>query len=224
MPREEYRDQLDALREAVLELSELVLDRFRQALAALDGGDASLAREVVEGDAEINRRYLDLEGACVDLLALQQPVAGDLRLVVASFKILTDLERIADLATNLAGYALEMDREIAPDVDLQRIGALTVAMVEDAMAAYADEDPDACHEIAARDDEVDERCERASELIVRDLIEREFVADDRPIEALLGDVSRHLLTIRDLERVGDHAVNVAARTLYAVENDDELIY
>jgi len=223
MPREEYRDQLDALREAVLDLSELVLDRLRRALAALDGGDASLAREVVEGDAEINRRYLDLEGDCVDLLALQQPVAGDLRLVVASFKILTDLERIADLATNLASYALEMDRDIAPDVDLQRIGALTVAMVEDAMASYADADPDACHEIAARDEEVDERCERASERIVRALIEREFDAEDG-IEALLGDVSRQLLTIRDLERVGDHAVNVAARTLYAVENDDELIY
>ncbi len=223
MPREEYRDQLDALREAVLDLSEIVLERLRQALAAIDGGDEALAREVVEGDAEINRRYLDLEGACVDLLALQQPVAGDLRLVVASFKILTDLERIADLATNLASYALEMDRDVAPDVDLQRIGALTVAMVEDAMAAYADEDADACHEIAARDDEVDERCERASELIVRDLIEREFDAEDG-VEALLGDVSRHLLTIRDLERVGDHAVNVAARTLYAVENDDELIY
>jgi len=223
MPREEYREQLDALREAVLDLSDLALDRLRQALAALDGGDEALAREVVEGDAEINRRYLDLEGACVDLLALQQPVAGDLRLVVASFKILTDLERIADLATNLAGYALELDRETAPDVDLQRIGALTVAMVEDAMAAYADGDPDACYEVAARDDEVDERCERASERIVRDLIEREFDAEDE-VEALLGDVSRHLLTIRDLERVGDHAVNVAARTLYAVENDDELIY
>ncbi|MFC6730576.1 phosphate signaling complex protein PhoU, partial [Natronoarchaeum mannanilyticum] len=201
------------------------LDRLRQALAALDGGDEALAREVVAGDAEINRRYLDLEGDCVDLLALQQPVAGDLRLVVASFKILTDLERIADLATNLASYALEMDRDVAPDVDLQRIGALTVAMVEDAMAAYADADPDACHEIAARDDEVDERCERASERIVRALIEREHgAADDRSTEELLGDVSRHLLTIRDLERVGDHAVNVAARTLYAVENDDELIY
>ncbi|SNZ18103.1 phosphate transport system protein [Natronoarchaeum philippinense] len=222
MPREEYRQQLDALRENVCDLSALVLDRLRQALTALDGGDGDLAREVVEGDAEINRRYLDLERDCIDLLALQQPVAGDLRFIAASFKILTDLERIADLAANLAGYALDLDRETYPDVDLQRVGALTVEMVEDAMAAYADDDVEACRAIAERDDEVDARCERASQRIVRDLLEREFDAGDT--DDLLGDVSAFLLTIRDLERVGDHAVNVAARTLYAVENDDELIY
>jgi len=225
MPREEYREQLEALREDVLDLSALALDRLRTALSALEDGDEELAREVVEGDAELNRVYLDLEGDCVDLLALQQPVAGDLRFIAASFKILTDLERIGDLAVNLAGYALEMDREAAPDLDLRRIGALTVEMVEDAMAAYAEEDPAACREVAARDDEVDERCERASELLVRDLLEREYDAGaEQSTEDLLGDVSRLLLTIRDLERVGDHAVNVAARTLYAVENDDELIY
>ena len=104
-------------------------------------------------------------------------------------------------------------------------------MVERAMAAYDAEDTDACFAIAEYDDEIDSRCTAASEVVVRDLIETEIdsnggvEADDDPeTDSLMDDVSRLLLTIRDLERVGDHAVNIAARTLYMVENDDELIY
>jgi phosphate transport system protein len=98
-------------------------------------------------------------------------------------------------------------------------------MVEDAMTAYDGETVDACYAVAEQDDDLDERCERASTLVVRDLIETELEANsDEEVEQLLQDVSRLLLTVRDLERVGDHAVNVAARTLYMIENDDELIY
>lgn len=222
MPREVYQQRLADLREDVLYTGELVAGRLRRALDALDRTDERLAREVIEGDGEINRRYLDLESECTDLLALQQPVAGDLRLVTASFKILTDLERIADLATNLAGYAIEADRPVYPDVDVQRIGAETLSMLEAAMEAYAEEDADACWELAYRDDEVDEMCERASETVVRDLLAAEDVTDDRA-EELLPEVRRLLLTVRDLERVGDHAVNVAARTLYVAEGDERML-
>jgi phosphate transport system protein len=97
-------------------------------------------------------------------------------------------------------------------------------MLEDAMDAYANEDVEACYAVADLDDEVDAMCEAASELVVRDLIESDYLDDDADIEELMQDVSRLLLTIRDLERVGDHAVNIAARTLYMVENDDELLY
>ena len=99
-------------------------------------------------------------------------------------------------------------------------------MVGDAMAAYADEDVEACFAIDERDDEVDARCEDASDAVVRDLIETEIDdgASGQDIEELMGEVSRLLLTVRDLERIGDHAVNIAARTLYMVENSDELIY
>ncbi|WP_248518005.1 phosphate signaling complex protein PhoU [Salinarchaeum laminariae] len=226
MARESYQEKLDDLRDDVLYMSELVLERLRDGLDALDRKDEELARTVIEGDHEINQLYLDLEQDCIDLLALQQPVAGDLRFIASSFKVITDLERIGDLATNLAGYAEDADQDRYPDVDVQSLGDAVIAMVEDAMMAYAEEDTDACFDISDRDDEIDELCERASQTVVRDLIERE-VGPDPPqseIEAIMQDVSRLLLTIRDLERVGDHAVNISARTLYMVESDDELIY
>ncbi len=223
MPREGYQEKLDALRENVLYMSEVVLERVRMGLEALEQKDDELAQEVIDGDDEINQMYLDLERDCVDLLALQQPVAGDLRFIAASFKIITDLERIADLATNLGDYTLQAERDVFPEVDAQSIGRFTLDMVEDAMEAYANEDPEACRYVANRDDELDGKCERASQLVVRDLIETEL-DDGTDVEILLTDVSRLLLTIRDLERVGDHAVNIAARTLYMVENSDELIY
>ncbi|NKE37429.1 phosphate signaling complex protein PhoU [Natronococcus sp. JC468] len=220
MARTDYQQQLEQLRTNVVEMSDAVSRRLQRALEAYERKDDALAAEVIAGDAEINRRYLELERACIDLLALQQPVASDLRFVAASFKIITDLERIGDLAVNLGEYTRRAERDRYPDVDIARVGAETVAMVEDATRAYADGDAAATRAIAARDDEIDERCERASRTVVRDLVETE--PDD--VDAVLEDVSRMLLTIRDIERVGDHAVNVAARTLYMVDDDDALIY
>jgi len=228
MARTDYQSSLEELRDDVLYMSEVVAERLRTGLDALERKDERLARDVIEGDDEINEMYLELEGECVDLIALQQPVASDLRFIAASFKIITDLERIGDLAVNLGGYTLDAQRDLFPDVDMQLIGMTTLEMLEDAMDAYANEDVDACYAVADRDDEVDAMCEAASELVVRDLIESDYLedelGDDAEIESLMQDVSRLLLTIRDLERVGDHAVNIAARTLYMAENDDELLY
>ena len=206
-------------------MSDLVCDRFRLALRAMEDHDDSLARTVITGDHEINERYLELEGRCVELLALQQPVASDLRFIAASFKIITDLERVADLAVNLGEYTIAAERERYPEIDVVAIGESTIAMVEAAIEAYATDDAAATYEIDARDDEIDEWCATASEVVVRDLLATGGDVDDTDlVEPVLEDVSRILLTIRDLERVGDHAVNIAARTLYMVENDDELIY
>ncbi|MCU4973889.1 phosphate signaling complex protein PhoU [Halobacteria archaeon AArc-m2/3/4] len=222
MPRNEYQHQLEALRANVVAMSDLVCDRFRQALRALEEGDEELAEMIVTGDHEINQLYLELERDCIDLLALQQPVAGDLRFIAASFKIITDLERIADLATNLGAYAQQGGRdrrERYPNIDVTQIGTETVEMVEEAMGAYEADDAARTHSIDAMDDDIDALCEQANEAVVRDLLERDLGDDD-----IFEDVSRTLLTIRDIERVGDHAVNIAARTLYMVENDDQLIY
>lgn len=225
MARKDYQEQLDDLQENVLYMSELVLERLRMGLDALDRKDETIAQRVIQGDHEINQLYLDLEEDCTDLLALQQPVAGDLRFIAATFKILTDLERIGDLATNLAEYATEAEQDRFPDVDVQSLGERTIEMVEDAMEAYATEDTSLSRTIAAEDDELDATAAAASETVVRDLMERESTSvDTNDIELLLQDVSRLLLTIRDLERVGDHAVNICARTVYMVEGDDELIY
>ncbi|MFB6151509.1 MAG: phosphate signaling complex protein PhoU [Haloarculaceae archaeon] len=224
MARDAYRESLVDLRGEVRGMGEAVLGQLDDALAALETRDEALAAQVIDGDGAINERYLDIESECVDLLALQQPVASDLRFVAASFKVITDLERVGDLATNLGEYALGAERTHLDAVDIAGIGDETREQVAAALDAYADGDADAARRVAARDDDVDALCQRASERVVRDLIEREADTDAWTVERLMDDVSRVLLTIRDLERVGDHAVNVAARTLYMVENDPDLIY
>jgi len=231
MTRESYQRSLADLRRDVRSMGDLVVGRLELALSYLEsvpGDDASadtaaLAREVIDGDETINERYLALENRCVDLIALQQPVAGDLRFVTASFKIITDLERVGDLAVNLAQYALAERSTHTPEVGVADIGRDAKALLERSLDAYESGDADACRTISADDDAIDALCQRASETVTRNLIER---GGDDPwsVERLLDEVSRVLLTVRDLERIADHAVNVAARTLYMVENDPELLY
>jgi phosphate transport system protein len=222
MARNQYRTRLEALRASVLGMGDLVLERLDWAMEALETRDEALGHEVAERDYEVNETYLELEKECTDLIALQQPVAGDLRFIVASFKIITDLERVGDLATNIGEYAGQAEREVYPDVDVGHIGERVREAVADAMGAYREEDVEACYRIAERDDEIDDLCARASELVIRDLVETDL--DDAAVDSLFAEVSRVLLTVRDLERVGDHAVNIAARTLYMIESDAELIY
>jgi phosphate transport system protein len=220
MARTEYQAQLRDLRANVLEMGDLVVERYELALKALETKDEPLAREVIEGDHEINDQYLGIESDCIELFALQQPVAGDLRFVAASFKVITDLERVADLATNLAGYTIDAERERYPEVDVLYIGAEAGRMVADALDAYRHDDAESAREIAARDDKIDRLCGDASEVVIEDLLRTEYGGTDTE---MMDDVSRLLLTIRDLERVADHAVNVCARTVYMTDHDTELI-
>jgi phosphate transport system protein len=225
MARTSYQTQLDQLRTDVRTMADLVMDRYAQALRAYETGDHELAQRVVEGDSEVNEQYLDLESDCIDLFALQQPVAGDLRFIASSFKILTDLERVGDLATNLARYSMAADGEPHPAIQLRTLGDMAGEMLADAVDAYVEGDVAATRAVAAQDDELDRECEAASERVVRELLSTETQAQtDWEISRQVDAVSRALLTIRDLERVGDHAVNVCARTLYMVDNDEGLIY
>ncbi|MFB6235027.1 MAG: phosphate signaling complex protein PhoU [Halopenitus sp.] len=221
MTRDTYQTELQALRADVLAMGDLVVERLEMGLESIANEDETTARKVVEGDDEVNETYLALETDCVDLFALQQPVAGDLRFITASFKLITDLERVGDLAVNLAQYALSAERELTPEIAIEDIGREALDLLTRSLEAYETEDVDACREIAAADDDVDALCQRASETITRDLIQRD---DPWAVERLLDGVSRVLLTIRDIERIADHAVNIAARTLYMVENDPSLIY
>lgn len=222
MARTAYQDRLDQLRRDVVSMADQVLERFDDAIRAMETRDAELGEAVITGDHEINQIYLDLEGDCIELLALQQPVAGDLRFIAASFKILTDLERIGDLATNLARYGVEGEGELHPAVHVRELASVAKGMVEDAVRAYEDELPDLCYEISDRDDDLDGRCELASGRILKELIEE--TPGNIDSEQEFEDASLAFFTIRDIERVGDHAVNIAARTLYMIENDSELIY
>ncbi|MFB6256172.1 MAG: phosphate signaling complex protein PhoU [Haloplanus sp.] len=224
MTREEFQESLDELRADVLAMGTLVADRLDRALTALETVDEAAAREVANTDDAVDRRYLDLESTCIQLFARQQPVAGDLRFIASSFKIVTDLERVGDLAVNLAQYTLAADRKRFENVDLSSIGDLACEMLDNAMTAYRTDNAALCKEIATRDDELDALCQRASERVVRELIAREVdEGDSWAVEELMDDVSRLLLIIRDLERVGDHAVNIAARSLYMVESDPQLV-
>jgi len=219
MARARLDRRLEELHDAVRELATLALDQLRDALSALADCDPALAREVVDGDDRVNDQYLAVERLCIDVFALEQPVAGDLRTVAAAFKISTDLERVADLAGNLAERALDGCTPFA-EVDLASLGARALAMLEDALDTYPEGEAWACHEIADRDTELDAMCAHAGDSVVRELI----TTGDGDTETLVADASAVLLAVRDVERVGDHAVNVAARTLYAAEGDPELIY
>ena len=226
MARETYQDGLKQLKTGVISMADLVLERLNMGLNALTKNDISLAKTVIFGDDEINDMYLELESQCVNLLALQQPVAGDLRLIASSFKIITDLERIADLAVNLGDYTLDGRGDIFPDVDISSLGNIVHTMLADSMKAYENQDSDTCFEISNRDAEVDSLCRIANQFVVKSLIETKFEGATPldTLDDLMSDVQRFLLTIRDIERVGDHAVNIAARTLYMVTNNDELLY
>ena len=221
MARKAYRDRLATLRTDIVLFGELVVERYESAVAAAANGDLREADRIVRGDDEINRRYLELEGDCIDLIARNQPVAGDLRLITASFKILTDLERIGDLATNLAERT-EYRSGVHPAVDIESLGLAAGEMVDAAVAAYEDADAAACRAVAADDDSLDSDCEATTERIIRELLAEQTAGDSdgRTVDT----ATRGLLTVRDIERVGDHAVNIAARTLYMLDTDNELLY
>jgi len=220
MSRDTFEARLDALQSDVCEMGRDVTERLDRAVTAYEQRDPAAGRAVADADDEINEWYLDLESECIDLLALHQPVASDLRLVVASFKILTDLERVGDLAGNLGGYVDAMAGDTVPSVPITDIGEMALAQLAAALDAYEQCDPALCRDVAAADTDLDERCGAATNDLVRSLVNRS--PDD--VAATLADTKRYLLTVRDLERAGDHAVNIAARTLYVVESDAELVY
>jgi phosphate transport system protein len=221
MSRDTFEARLDALRTDVCAMGRDVTERLDRAVTAYEQRDPATGRAVAAADDEINERYLDLEAECIDLLALHQPVASDLRLVVASFKILTDLERVGDLATNLGARVDAKAGDTVPSVPITDIGEMTLAQLRDALVAYETGDPECCRDVAAADTDLDQRCGAATNDLVRSLVT--YTPDD-DVAATLADTKRYLLTVRDLERAGDHAVNIAARALYMIENDAELIY
>ena len=221
MPRDTFEARLDGLRTDVCEMGRDVTERLDRAVTAYEQRDPAAGRAVADGDDAVNERYLDLEAECIDLLALHQPVASDLRLVVASFKILTDLERVGDLAANLGGHVDAMAGDTVPSVPITDIGEMALAQLEGAITAYERGDAGRCRDVAAADTDLDERCGAATDDLVRSLVNR---SPDDDVAATLSDTKRYLLTVRDLERAGDHAVNIAARTLYMLESDAGLIY
>jgi len=226
MARNQYDERLTTLRTDIVLLAETVLERYEDAVDAMAAGDTRRADQIVRQDDEINSRYLALEQECTTLIARRQPVASELRLVTASFKILTDLERIADLAVNLAARTEYGTAELHDAIDIRTLGMTAGEMVATAVDAYETETSDACRAVATADNELDEDCETANKRLIRELIAERTTdgRDERELAATVDRTTRALLTVRDIERVGDHAVNIAARTLYMIDSDAELLY
>ncbi len=202
--------EIEGLKRDLLSLCGLVEKQVSLAVRAIEERDVETARQVELGDAEIDQREVEVEEECLRVLALYQPVAIDLRLIVSALKINNDLERVGDLAVNIAHKAAALADEPVLDVpfDLGAMAEKTQAMLRDSLDALVNLDPDLAAEVCARDDEVD-RMKHAIRVEAEKMIE----ADPRRTRALM----RLLAVSRNLERIADCATNIAEDVIYMAE-------
>ncbi len=202
--------EISALQTRVVRLALDVETRLEEALASLAARDAARAAKVVESDDEIDRREVEIEEECLKILALHQPVASDLRWVIAVLKINNDLERIADIAVNIAERVprLEQSPPSGMEQHLQQMGGQTIAMLQRTFDALAQGNPQLAREVVGMDEAVD-RMHRQTFAAV----ESGVAAGEMEVRGLLI----YLSVSRDLERVGDHATNIAEDLIYLFE-------
>ncbi|MFY9341561.1 MAG: phosphate signaling complex protein PhoU [Planctomycetota bacterium] len=224
MTRTAYQNTLTGLRQSLLDLGALVLARLEQGLAALVRHDQATGTLVQQGDDDVDRATAAIERTCIDLLTLQQPVASDLRLIAATFRIVVDLERIGDLAVNLADYAGDSEAlSMVPPARIEQVGRVGIEMLRDALRALADGNVFLATAVIRRDDELDELAWNGTKLFLEALHHAGRRAwDDATAKRHAEEALPILLSMRDLERVGDHAVNIARRVVYVVTGDESL--
>lgn len=202
--RAQYDADLAALKTAVAEMGGCAADAVEAALEALCTADAAAAAAVIKGDGRINSMQRDIEHRCMTLLLRQQPVAGDLRRISTAMKIVTDIERIGDHAADIAEIIphLAASRKAGdPAVsDAIRMGQKAHKMLLDALDALTGEDEPAAQKVIAADDEVDYDFNA-----IKRTLAAEIAADPAKVDAALD----LLMVIKYLERIGDHAVNLA---------------
>jgi phosphate transport system protein len=202
-----FLQEIERLKERVVRLSLEVEARLDRALQAVAGRDAAMALAVMNGDEEIDTREVAIEEECLKLLALHQPVASDLRLLIAVLKINNDLERIGDLAVNIADRAVRLARLPPASVELHipRMGTEVRGMLRQAFQAFLSHDPSLAARVVAHDDVVDEM----NRVMIAQVVERLRRGDEAADTLLL------LLGVsRELERTGDHATNIAEDLIY----------
>jgi phosphate transport system protein len=202
--------EIGNLKKHLLSLCALVEDQVRAAVRALLERDAALAAEVERRDAEIDQREVEVEEECLKTLALYQPVAIDLRLVVAALKINNDLERIGDLAVNIARKAAAFAAAAPMEIpfDIAAMSEKTEAMLRDSLDALVNMDTRLAHQVCVQDDEVD-RMKHEFRIQAEELIRQ---TPDRA-----GALLRLLAVTRNLERIADCATNIAEDTIYMAE-------
>jgi phosphate transport system protein len=203
---------LDNLQRDLLTLAASVEEALHKAIGALQQRDPALARQVIAGDNQIDEDENHVEEECLKILALHQPVAIDLRRIAAAMKINTDLERMADLAEDIAERALHLSQlpEISIPEKLQRMTDLTTTMVRQSLDAFVNLDTRLARLVGRLDDEVD----RYNNTIIEELI-RTMHESPEMIEPALSLFS----ATRHLERIADHATNIAEDVVYLVEGE-----
>lgn len=204
--------ELDQLKKMILALAALVEDNLRLAMKSVVERDRALAIQVIEGDHEIDRHEVAVEEECLKILALYQPVAHDLRFIVAMLKINHDLERIGDLAVNIGerAHTLSQQPPVQRDFDLRRLADKAQSMVARSLDALINRDVALAREIWLSDDDAD-RLNREILTAVEEEIQK------HPDQ--LGSLMAYTSVSRTLERIADHATNIAKDVLYMIEGD-----
>jgi phosphate transport system protein len=208
-----FQDELEHLKARLLEMGGLAEDRLRLAVRGLTERDLALVDRVLTGDAAINQLHIEVDDRCFKLLALHQPMAVDLRSIVAAVKINTDLERVGDLAVNI-GEAAARYLEHPPVkelIDIPRMADIAQGMLRDALDAYVRRDLALAQQVLDRDDELD---------LLKTQVFRDLLTHMLRAQATIEPSLDLILISRHLERVGDHATNVAEDVIFMVSAKD----
>jgi len=205
-----FDELLDELRNKLLEMSGLVELAIRDSVRALEGVEDSHAQSVFKREAEINRLELDIDGTVTTLLALEQPVASDLRFITAAAKINSNLERIGDLAVNIAERSRSLLQHPHPGIrtDIPQLAELTESMVKRALEAFVEKDANAARAVLVSDDAIDD----LRDSIFNDLI-GQMKKDSQSVQACVD----LMFAGRSLERIADHATNIAEAVVFMIE-------
>jgi phosphate transport system protein len=211
MPKHLHQE-LEALQRNLLDMATAVEGAVHKAVRALQTRSAELAREVIAGDSQIDHEDNHINEECLKMLALHQPVAGDLRRIAAAMMITIDLERMGDLAEDMAGRAVALTQMPALAVPTKRepMANLAMVMVRQALESFGHLDPRMARSVWRLDDEVD----RFNDEIIQELIEA-MKASPEAVEPGLSLFS----AVRHLERIADHATNIAEDVIYLVEGE-----
>jgi phosphate transport system protein len=202
--------EIENLKQRLLAICRLVESQVEMAVRAMEEGDVEMAHVVERQDADVDRQEVDIEEECLRMLALYQPVAIDLRLIVASLKINNDLERVGDLAVNIAHKvaSLRADPDAEIPADLCEMAAKTRTMLHDAVDSLVSQDAEAAQAVCARDDEID-----AMKRQIRVQIEQSMRGNPASASASL----KLLGVSRNLERIADYSTNIAEDVIYMIE-------
>lgn len=208
-----FQDDLDSLKQRILAMGGLAEERVREAVRGLMDRDEAALDAVLRGDQPINDLHIELDDRCFKLLALHQPMAADLRVIVAAVKINTDLERVGDLAVNIAeaGKRYLRHAPVKPLIDIPRMGELAQSMLRDALDAFVRRDIALAEAVLAQDDIVD---------ALKTQIFRELLTYMLQTPATIEPALDLILISRHLERIGDHATNVAEDVIFILSAKD----